>query len=156
MIICPNCNKEIDADSYYCDQCGQTLLFCGSCGKVGNSKHCTYCGGMMHMPDELSHVSHSPVLILRNQQGSYITGENGAVIGRREGPYKLFFEHNRYVSGVHALLKYDPDYGWMIIDQHSSNGTRVNNIMIKPAVASPLKNGDTLTIANMNLTVDIK
>lgn len=108
------------------------------------------------MPYELSHVSHSPVLILRNQQGGYITGENGAVIGRREGPYKQFFEHNRYVSGIHALLKYDPDYGWMIIDQHSSNGTRVNNIMIKPAVASPLKNGDTLTIANMNLTVDIK
>jgi len=47
MIICPKCKQEIDDDSRYCDQCGQALLFCSRCGRVGLGQRCTYCGSEM-------------------------------------------------------------------------------------------------------------
>jgi hypothetical protein len=47
MIICPNCKEEIDDDANYCDQCGQALLFCENCGRVGKGRRCTFCGGLM-------------------------------------------------------------------------------------------------------------
>src|SRR5574344_807026 len=52
MIICPNCNEEIEDDSYFCDQCGQALLFCENCGRVGKGRRCTFCGGMMVSPEK--------------------------------------------------------------------------------------------------------
>jgi hypothetical protein len=52
MIICPNCKEEIEEDSYFCDQCGQPLLFCEHCGRVGKGHRCTYCGGMMLCSDK--------------------------------------------------------------------------------------------------------
>ena len=53
MIICPNCKEEIDDDSRFCDQCGQALLYCSSCGRVGLGHRCTHCGGLMISYDEL-------------------------------------------------------------------------------------------------------
>ena len=55
MIICPNCKEEIDDDSHYCDQCGQALLYCSRCGRVGMGRRCTSCGGLMVTPDEYQH-----------------------------------------------------------------------------------------------------
>ena len=68
-----------------------------------------------------------PVLTLANDSLNIrIVGINGAVIGRRKGPYTQFFEQHAYVSGVHAQLKYKSGSGWVITDKHSSNGTKVN------------------------------
>ena len=53
MIICPNCKEEIEERSHYCDQCGQELAYCTSCGRVGKGRRCTHCGGLMASPDEL-------------------------------------------------------------------------------------------------------
>lgn len=55
MIICPSCKEEIDDGSHYCDQCGQELVYCGSCGRVGMGRRCTYCGGLMLSADEAQH-----------------------------------------------------------------------------------------------------
>ena len=85
-----------------------------------------------------------------------IVAMNGAIIGRRKGPYIQFFEQHSYVSGVHAQLKYKSDSGWCVIDKHSSNGTRVNQRPIQPDVEMTLNNGDILTIANINLQVIIR
>ena len=52
MIICPSCKEEIEEESHYCDQCGQELVYCSSCGRVGMGRRCTYCGGLMVGPDE--------------------------------------------------------------------------------------------------------
>lgn len=52
MIICPNCKEEIEDDSCYCDQCGQALLYCERCGRVGIGRRCTSCGGMMLPADD--------------------------------------------------------------------------------------------------------
>ena len=76
-----------------------------------------------------------PMLTLANDSLNIrIVGINGAVIGRRKGPYTQFFEQHAYVSGVHAQLKYKADTGWMITDKHSSNGTKVNQRPLQPDV----------------------
>jgi pSer/pThr/pTyr-binding forkhead associated (FHA) protein len=98
-----------------------------------------------------------PVLTLVNDSLNIrIVGINGAVIGRRKGPYTQFFEQHAYVSGVHAQLKYKAGSGWMITDKHSSNGTKVNQRPLQPDVDMALNNGDILTIANINLQVMVR
>jgi hypothetical protein len=84
-----------------------------------------------------------------------MVGVNGAVIGRRQGPYQQFFEGNMYISGVHAQLIYKSDSGWCIIDKHSSNGTKLNQRDLQPDVPMTLKAGDIVTLANINLQVSI-
>lgn len=190
MIICPNCKEEIDDDSYFCDQCGQALLFCNNCGRVGVGRRCTQCGGMMITPEEYQrkaeHTGYAslmsssfsqsivtsvpmslsigkkpavqgiPVLTLYNTSlNIHVQGINGAVIGRRQGPYTQAFGQHRYVSGVHAQLKYNAGKGWCVIDKHSSNGTKVNQHPLQPDVEMSLRNGDILTIANINLQVNV-
>ena len=65
------------------------------------------------------------------------------------------FEKNPYVSGVHAQLSYNNQTGWCIIDKHSSNGTLLNQRRLHPDEMMSLKNGDIVTIANINLEVCI-
>jgi hypothetical protein len=191
MIICPNCKEEIDDGSHYCDQCGQALLYCNRCGRVGMGRRCTSCGGLMASPDEhqqttgtqtafsslmgvsnsvsyadsrqgggeISNISAAPgvptLLLYNGSLNIRIQGINGAVIGRRQGPYVPFFQNNRYVSGVHAQLKYQAGTGWSITDKHSSNGTKLNDHALQPDVEMSIKNGDIITIANVNLQVSI-
>ena len=194
MIICPNCKEEIDDDSHYCDQCGQALLYCNRCGRVGMGRRCTHCGGLMVTIDEYqqsvgSQTAYSmsvsagmisqtgasqttpsergaavppigaqglPVLTLYNQNLNIrIQGINGAVIGRRQGPYVQFFEQNMYISGVHAQLKYNGTVGWCLVDKHSSNGTKLNQHPLQPDVEMSLKSGDIVTLANVSLQVSI-
>ncbi len=195
MIICPNCQEEIDDLSCYCDQCGTALRYCNRCGRVGLGRRCTSCGGLMLAPDDLknsalsqtaysSSVSMSssmnptgnsyregqpvfmpsdmnmqglPALSLTNASlGIRLEAVNGAVIGRKLGPYVHFFENNRYVSGVHAQLRYNANTGWCIIDKHSSNGTKLNERVLQPDMEMSLKDGDIVTIANVSLQVTIK
>lgn len=156
MVICPNCKEEIDNDSHYCDQCGQALLYCSSCGQVGTGRHCVYCGAMMREAMDVVNDTPIPSLNLTNAAlGIKITGVNGAIIGRRQGPYCQIFEQNRYVSGIHAQLLYDVEKGWCIVDKNSSNGTRLNNNQLQPNSVIKLADGDMLSLANINLLVGI-
>ena len=194
MIICPSCKEEIEEDSHFCDQCGQALVYCRSCGRVGKGRRCIYCGGLMMDIEELKNQKDSlqsmssfsqrggfvtgsttargfitdsqrglsmtqsmPMLTLYNANLDIrIVGQNGAVIGRRQGPYSHFFEKNMYVSGVHAQLVYNSDTGWSIIDKHSSNGTKLNDRDLQPDVPMSLKSGDIVTIANVSMQVTVE
>ena len=200
MIICPSCKEEIEEASHYCDQCGQELVYCSSCGRVGMGRRCTHCGGLMVSADEYQNQQQQPqqqpqpqpsarssmptgsVLPFQPTQSSVhqpdvapvaaangiptltlynpsldirMVGVNGAVIGRRQGPYRQLFEGNMYVSGVHAQLIYKPDSGWCIIDKHSSNGTKLNQRELLPDVPMSIKSGDIVTLANINLQVSV-
>ena len=184
MIICPTCKEEIDDDSRYCDQCGQALLYCNQCGRVGVGRRCTYCGGLMVAPgkeaqqpqmESIASVGYAtygsirpedsrqgtqggmPVLTLANDSLNIrIVAMNGAIIGRRKGPYTQFFEKQAYVSGTHAQLIFKPETGWCVVDKHSSNGTKLNQRQIQPDVEMTLNNGDVLALANVNLQVIIR
>lgn len=98
-----------------------------------------------------------PVLTLANDSLNIrIVGVNGAIIGRRTGPYSHFFDKYPYVSGTHAQLKYSVNTGWCIVDKHSSNGTKLNQRSLQPDVEMSLSNGDVLMIANINLQVIVR
>ena len=201
MIICPSCKEEIEEDSHFCDQCGQELVYCSSCGRVGKGRRCTHCGGLMVSVDELQQqrvaaasmrssasvsiqyasqpvTSHPysqvpmesvipdapvpsaqkgiPSLTLYNPTLNIrMVGINGAVIGRRQGPYQQMFEGNMFISAVHAQLSDKPDIGWCIIDKHSSNGSKLNQRDLQPDVPMSIKSGDIVTLANINLQVSI-
>jgi pSer/pThr/pTyr-binding forkhead associated (FHA) protein len=98
-----------------------------------------------------------PVLTLANDSLNIrIVAMNGAIIGRRKGPYTQFFEKQAYVSGIHAQLIFKPKTGWCVVDKHSSNGTKLNQRQIQPDVEMTLSNGDVLALANVNLQVIIR
>ena len=84
-----------------------------------------------------------------------IVGINGAVIGRRQGPYQQMLEKHMYISGMHAQLIYNYESGWCIIDKHSSNGTKLNQRDLLPDIPMTIKSGDIVTLANVNLQVNI-
>lgn len=174
MIICPNCKEEIEENSPYCDQCGQKLAYCSSCGRPGMGRRCTHCGGLMsdaseqgtQRPVQQTSVQQAPLmnsmrsgiptLTLYNPSLDIrIVGINGAIIGRREGPYAKLFDGNMYISGSHAQLIYKADTGWNIIDKHSSNGTKLNQRDLMPDIPMSIKSGDIVTLANINLQVSI-
>lgn len=97
-----------------------------------------------------------PTLTLYNPSLNIrIVGINGAIIGRRQGPYQQLFEGNMYVSSVHAQLIYKPDSGWCIIDKHSSNGTKLNERDLLPDIPMSIKSGDIVSLANINLQVTV-
>ena len=176
--FCDQCGQELS----FCKQCGHVGLGrrCTRCGGLMVSRHEKASERQpdagMSMSVSVSNVSASlsagpsisisqvgpsrgglPVLTLANDSLNIrIVAMNGAIIGRRKGPYIQFFEQHSYVSGVHAQLKYKSDSGWCVIDKHSSNGTRVNQRQIQPDVEMTLNNGDVLTIANINLQVIIR
>lgn len=175
---CDQCGQEL----LFCKQCGHVGLGrrCTRCGGLMVSRH-EKAVEKQNQPEvsvsvSVSSVSSSmsvgpsfsisqagpsrggiPVLTLANDSLNIrIVAMNGAIIGRRKGPYIQFFEQHSYVSGVHAQLKYKSGSGWCVIDKHSSNGTRVNQRQIQPDVEMTLNNGDVLTIANINLQVIIR
>lgn len=103
-----------------------------------------------------NHSSQPSQLMLYNDTlGIRIMGINGAIIGRRQGPYAQQLQKQGYISGVHAQLKYSPRTGWYIADKHSSNGTCLNDHQLQPDVEMSLKNGDILSLANVVLQVSV-
>src|SRR6187549_3513605 len=58
------------------------------------------------------------------------------------------------VSGNHAEIRPAPD-GWAIRDLGSTNGTRLNGDWISPGQEYLLKNGDSIKIAQIDMTVNL-
>ena len=175
--FCDQCGQAL----LYCNQCGHVGIGrrCTRCGGLmvapsdQNGSNNPAMSGSLHaeitqgtlsgnsiagpLVQERPASSGVPVLTLANDSLNIrIVGINGAVIGRRKGPYTQFFEQHAYVSGVHAQLKYKSGSGWVITDKHSSNGTKVNQRPLQPDVDMALHNGDILTIANVNLQVIVR
>lgn len=178
---CDQCGQEL----FYCDRCGRVgigrrctqcgglmlspdkFMEAGSRGSLGTSVS----SGFVSQGFDTTQVSRRsdigpgkrgeglqgmPQLLLSNPSlGINIVGINGAIIGRRQGPYAQYFQQNMYVSGVHAQLKFNADTGWCITDKHSSNGTRLNDHTLQPDVDMSIKNGDIITLANVSLQVSI-
>lgn len=176
---CDQCGQAL----LYCNQCGRVGIGrrCTHCGGMMVTPNDLQRGSLAHtalstsfstgfsqatpstfqtspgtIPPTSGNSHGMPMLTLYNDNlNIHLQGINGAVIGRRQGPYAAQLGQNRYVSGLHAQLRYNATSGWSIVDKHSSNGTRLNQHQLQPDVEMSLKNGDILTIANINLQVSI-
>ncbi len=173
--FCDQCGQALQ----YCNRCGRVGMGrrCTSCGGLMisaqdfdknanmrniNSSQVSYSTSSRVVPPSSKPVispapaSAGPKMLKMANSSLDIAfdGQNGAVIGRRQGPYSSFFQNNMYVSGVHAQLFYKSG-GWFIVDKHSSNGTKLNGRALQPDVEMSLNDGDVVMIANVNLKVSI-
>lgn len=71
--------------------------------------------------------------------------QNGAVLGRLEGPYQAMLSRLEFVSARHAQLWAEGDK-WIICDLGSRNGTAVNGQWCYNPL--PFSVGDTVRLAN--------
>jgi pSer/pThr/pTyr-binding forkhead associated (FHA) protein len=170
---CDQCGQKL----FYCSRCGHVGIGrrCTNCGGMmaspndeenSNSQTSFSMGISSNLPGYVSAVpqakpnasdqSNKSLKLSNSSLAISMQGLDGAIIGRRQGPYVQFFENNMYVSSVHAQLHYKNNSGWYIIDKHSSNGTKLNNRPIQPDVEMLLSDGDVVMIANVNLEVSIE
>lgn len=83
---------------------------------------------------------------------------NGWMLPLREGPFGRTlgiypeFASCQYISGRHGMFKRTAT-GWMVVDSGSTNGTFVNGLRLTPGVETPIRIGDTLTIATIDFNV---
>lgn len=169
---CDQCGQAL----LYCDRCGRVgigrrCIHCGGLMITPDDRINKHVGAGAVLPGYSTSTSGTmsrrnaspsfgaqtvPILTLYNPNLNIrIQGINGALIGRKQGPYASQFEGNMYISGAHAQLKYSAQTGWCIIDKHSSNGTKLNQHPIQPDVEMSIKNGDIVALANINLQVII-
>ena len=83
---------------------------------------------------------------------------NGWSLPLREGPFGRTsgiypeFASCQYISGRHGMFKKTAT-GWVVIDVGSTNGTFVNGIRLTTGMETPIRIGDTLTIATIDFNV---
>lgn len=79
------------------------------------------------------------------QENITLNLQNGAVLGRLEGPYQSMLCRLEYVSARHAQLWAEGDH-WIISDLGSRNGTAVNGEWCYNPL--PFRQGDIVRLAN--------
>lgn len=150
----------IPADGRYCDMCGVELLECVNCGAIGTGTFCAECGKPMvsrstarpavsapekEQPRPGAAGGHTTAgagrrkLVLKARRGGFrLVPEDGAVIGRGEGPYKDLLDACGLISRRHGQFM-KRGRSWYIMDFGSTNGTLVNDTELEPD--SPVKFG---------------
>ncbi|GLH65073.1 FHA domain-containing protein [Parageobacillus sp. G301] len=78
----------------------------------------------------------------------------GGIIGRLGTIHPEHFQNNQFVSKEHAKIELRAD-GYVLIDLHSTNGTKINGIRIISGEAYPLKDKDRIVFANMEYLVEM-
>ena len=96
----------------------------------------------------------STSITLRHTSGKEIVVQNGDILGRKNGNHAGFLGSFAYISGTHAIVKQEGDK-WFIIDQGSSNGTRVDGIDSEPNKQIELKNNCKIDLADQEFIVII-
>ena len=151
---CQNCKSCFDT---VCDQCGTKIYLCPEChtpGK-GEGKRCGMCGSKLAPAEELAGANDTasaqpqkPVVATKlvcRQESIILDLQNGAVLGRLEGPYQAMLSRLEYVSARHAQIWAEGDR-WIISDLGSRNGTAVNGQWCYNPL--PFHVGDTVRLAN--------
>ena len=89
---------------------------------------------------------------LRHTSGKEIVIQNGDLLGRKNGAHAGFLSSFAYISGTHVIVKQEGGR-WFIIDQGSSNGTRVDGIDSEPNKQIELKSNGKLELADQEFIV---
>lgn len=97
------------------------------------------------------------LILSNNLLNIVIEGRNDAIIGRRQGIYNTVFSHFPYISGTHGRIRFEEELKeWTYTDLNSSNGSKYNNVPLKPNVPCILQHGSTIQVADILLTISIK
>lgn len=186
MIPCPFCKIEIDADSRFCDQCGEKLKFCPKCKTFGKKNFCTVCRTKLEeiapcsdaskpneegkvaanieqktvraaSPEQPSSTPKKSILRFVNEAiNANFVLQSGDLIGRRSGPHVHTFSTFGQVSGTHAKVEFMEGKGWFLTDLDSTNGTRYNNTYLQANMPQLIENKSYVKIANVEFYVQIE
>jgi hypothetical protein len=96
----------------------------------------------------------STSLTLRHTSGKEIVVQSGDILGRKNGSHIDVLGTFAYISGTHAIVKQEGTK-WFIIDQGSSNGTRVDGIDSEPNKPIELKSNSKLELADQEFLVTL-
>ena len=102
---------------------------------------------------ELRTVSQRMVLGI-DLYGDVILGRGDSELGRIIIDLEPYGAHSQGVSREHVMLR-PTTTSLFAIDQGSSNGTAVNGAGLGQGVATPLKDGDLLSLGNMVIVVHV-
>lgn len=159
---CFECKADIDEDSLFCDQCGAKIYLCPDCrvpGK-GEGKRCGLCGKKLVAADALTSGNspqdagqtvqeppraQCPTRLVCRAERITLNLQNGAVLGRLEGPYQRDLGRLEYISARHAQVWQEADH-WILSDLGSRNGSAVNGQWCYNPL--PFRTGDTVRLAN--------
>jgi len=179
MMICPFCKANIDDDSFFCDQCGKEIFICPKCNRPGKGKMCIFDGTPLVpakskttaspagsvVSAKTALPSSKPVTqaaadvgelhLVNKNLGLDLKIEDGDIIGRTTGQFVSIFGKYPNVSRQHAQFKLSPNKEWVVTDLGSTNGTKYNNIPLKPMQPQPLSDKSYLQIANIEFYVQI-
>nr|WP_322512278.1 protein kinase [Chloroflexus sp.] len=138
-------------------------LVCDQCGRV-NKPHARFCAGcgtalQRNAPVTVSAPDLPPArLLVRSPYRAWemILDHSPVRIGRRD-PRRAHFpeldlaEHDRGIaSRLHAIIERRGDH-YTLTDQQSTNGTRINGVLIPPNVPQRLKSGDLIQIGEVEM-----
>ncbi len=98
-------------------------------------------------------IRQAGLVLVNAATGIKLQAMDGAVIGRRSGPYAQLLSSQGYISGTHARFDFKPD-GWTITDLDSTNGTFVNNVQLRANVPCALSAGARVLIADLEFIVN--
>ncbi|WP_054637591.1 FHA domain-containing protein [Thalassobacillus sp. C254] len=162
--VCPVCGYHNPLDSLFCkgDGCGEDISFIPPTA-------------VNELVDEDEQVNEEPVspdpvttgeshpnqtirmseVILRSSMSGYeITiPVTGGTIGRSGNVVPEHFQNNQFVSNTHADIL-PGSAGYVLIDQNSTNGTKLNGERLLAQREYPLQDGDRVTFANMEFMVE--
>lgn len=159
---CFECKADIEDDSLFCDQCGAKIYLCPDCrvpGK-GEGKRCGLCGKKLVAADALTSGNspqdagqtvqeppraQCPTRLVCRSERIRLNLQNGAVLGRLEGPYQRDLGRLEYISARHAQVWQEADH-WILSDLGSRNGSAVNGQWCYNPL--PFRTGDTVRLAN--------
>ncbi len=159
---CFECKADIDDDSLFCDQCGTKIYLCPHCrvpGK-GEDKRCGLCGKKLVAAEALTSGNspqdagqtvqeppraQCPTRLVCRAERITLNLQNGAVLGRLEGPYQRDLGRLEYISARHAQVWQEADH-WILSDLGSRNGSAVNGQWCYNPL--PFRTGDTVRLAN--------
>ena len=124
---CFECKADIEDDSLFCDQCGAKIYLCPDCrvpGK-GEGKRCGLCGKKLVAADALTSGNspqdagqtvqeppraQCPTRLVCRAERITLNLQNGAVLGRLEGPYQRDLGRLEYISARHAQVWQEADH----------------------------------------------
>lgn len=159
---CFECKADIEDDSLFCDQCGTKIYLCPHCrvpGK-GEGKRCGLCGKKLVAAEALTSGNspqdagqtvqeppraQCPTRLVCRAERITLNLQNGAVLGRLEGPYQRDLGRLEYISARHAQVWQEADH-WILSDLGSRNGSAVNGQWCYNPL--PFRTGDTVRLAN--------
>lgn len=153
--ICEVCNYHNKVASLVCEQCFADLSFVHPTFVEEKSEgaHFVKENEQTDSPQIIRTVVMRESKIVDIKTGYEITIPlEGGTIGRSGTISSDYFQNNLYISNVHASFRFNGGT-LTVIDENSTNGTKLNGNSLVAKKEYELKNNDIVTFANMEFRV---